>query len=143
MPQSIPSRKRSAAFDLWRKERTEYAHPRKQARMTELRHSHWLVRRCSAGHVVESHRSSAEGESEVVRCPICGRDSVRESHEETANREHQERTAPQRVISHMAEAMSTWAQEHLDAFVWSLRSQDMREQRDHEIGKNPALRKWL
>lgn len=133
----------SVAFDLWRKERVERALPRKQARMSELQHSHWIVRRCGAGHVVESHRDSAEGDVDVARCPVCGRDAVRESHEQTANREHEERSTPQRIIAQMADAMTAWASEHLDALAWTMRSQDMREQRDHEIGRNPTLRKWF
>lgn len=147
MPQQEPRQRprgsqRSTAFDLWRRERVERAAPRKQSRINELRVSHWIVRRCGAGHVTETHRTNADGDADQARCPICGRDALRESYEQTAQREHEERTTPQRVLAQMADAMTAWAQEHLDAFVWSLRSQDMREQRDHQIGQNPTLRKY-
>lgn len=99
---------------------------RMRARAEEVRGSHWVVHTCPAGHVTETHRMTG-GETAILRCPVCGRESVKEEADQTAIREHLDWMAPAKVISRAFDMLSEWAVDRLNSQSWTARSDMQRE----------------
>lgn len=108
------------------------------SRVKELRASHWHMRVCTRGHVIETHRST-DGDAREVRCPICGQMARMETHETTAQREEDLFHAPLATLARAFDAMQDWAQQRLDASSWTRKAEVIRE---HAKGRGDLFAHW-
>lgn len=96
-------------------------------RVRALKAGHWVTRICAQGHVIENHRKDGHASTPTMRCPICGSPASIEEPEKTAQREHAAANSPMAKLHRMVDALTDWAQHHLDAKRWTEQSEIRRE----------------
>lgn len=141
-PPSAPPPARAAAADAPGGSEADRVRQRLAERAAQIRGGHWQMRRCGRGHPFELHRTSAGVVDPGWRCPICGDVAAVEEPEETARREYAAASTPVARARALFDAVSDWAQLHLNAASWTQQSDAARAARARSTdtergGKNP------